>query len=277
MDGLERIKQVNLEILDEIRRVADLIGVRYFLLAGTMLGAARKSDFIPWDDDADVGMLRADYEKFIAQAPKYLGEKFELVFPEDYHGFYDMIAKVTYRNSRLHDPGEEDAFYGGMNARISVDLYILDAAAPGRVTFAWQIFRLKMVYGMMMRYRYQVKGVKYSLLEHAQVLVLTTMGHFRKLPSLRREYGKLCRKYEQSAKSSQLFVSNSVLQKIHVRYEKTWFDGMTELKIRNHAYAVPTEYEAILQARYGADYMVPKKETFTVEHAQLDQVWVKEE
>lgn len=58
----------------EVRMLNDLLSffmehqIRYFALAGTMLGAVRHKGFIPWDDDIDIGVPRSDYDRLIGLA-----------------------------------------------------------------------------------------------------------------------------------------------------------------------------------------------------------------
>ena len=59
----------NMEAIDQVCREH---GLRYYLWAGTMLGAVRHKGFIPWDDDGDVDGIRNELEKLTKKEVKAL-------------------------------------------------------------------------------------------------------------------------------------------------------------------------------------------------------------
>ena len=61
---LRKMQLLQLDMLVELDRVCRKNNIRYQIWAGTLLGAVRHRGYIPWDDDADVVMLREEYEKF---------------------------------------------------------------------------------------------------------------------------------------------------------------------------------------------------------------------
>jgi len=81
----------NLEAVDRVCRKHHL---RYYLWAGTMLGAVRHKGFIPWDDDMDICMPRPDYEKLLANWHNWLEKPYEVISHETDSTYPYPFAKI---------------------------------------------------------------------------------------------------------------------------------------------------------------------------------------
>ena len=73
-EEFRRMQLLELEMLKEFDRVCRENDIRYTIFGGTLLGAVRHKGYIPWDDDADIAMLREDFERF-RQCAHLLDEK----------------------------------------------------------------------------------------------------------------------------------------------------------------------------------------------------------
>ena len=98
----KKLQTAILMIAKEIVRLCDENNIPYFINGGTQLGAIRHKGFIPWDDDFDIGMRRADYEKFLKVCEEQLDHNKYFLQTEDTEKNYAFyFAKIQLKGTSI--------------------------------------------------------------------------------------------------------------------------------------------------------------------------------
>ena len=90
-----------LNILKGIDETCRQHNLRYYIFAGTLLGAVRHKGFIPWDDDMDIAMPRPDYDKLIEHQKEWLPANLEMVCNETDKDYPQPFAKIQDANTTI--------------------------------------------------------------------------------------------------------------------------------------------------------------------------------
>lgn len=128
-EDLVKLQKMLLEIYDDLYDVCNKHNITLYLCGGSALGAIRHHGFIPWDDDLDLAMTRADYEKFKTVFKKELEDKYILNAP-DYSKhvksrFPIVIRKGTIYQEIIH-PSDRDL------QGIKVDIFLIENVPNNR-------------------------------------------------------------------------------------------------------------------------------------------------
>ncbi|MBQ7107271.1 MAG: LicD family protein [Clostridia bacterium] len=96
---LEKIKKLELDILKFVDKICRENNIKYFLAGGSLLGAIRHNNIIPWDDDLDIGMLREDFEKFRKLCPNLMEKPYTYESPQNDSGSHYHFDKIRLENT----------------------------------------------------------------------------------------------------------------------------------------------------------------------------------
>ena len=134
---LAQIQRLQIEMLEDVRRICREHGLSYFLGGGSLLGAIRHQGFIPWDDDIDLIFLREDFEVFRRVAPQELSAR------HSYHSWRDdphhhfAFDKVRLRGTRM---STELSFSFEMSDGVPIDIFVLDQTSNNALLRRLHVF-----------------------------------------------------------------------------------------------------------------------------------------
>ena len=207
------MKQALLNIYKDVSAVCEENGLVYMLSGGSCLGAVRHKGFIPWDDDLDLMMPRADYNRLIELCERgALGEKYEINYPNPQTDSRTVFLKIYRKNSVNQELFDETTpFPKGLY----IDIFALDAVPRNK-------------------FMQKIKGFFANVLQFISILVLYAQYPSKSLRAFMSLEPRLRRRYRLKVFLGRIF---SIVPHRKWVY---WFDSFVADSRCHHPVGIPT-------------------------------------
>lgn len=99
--GNELLHKVLLSAMKDIDKICRENGLRYYLYAGTLLGAINHKGFIPWDDDMDIVMFPEDYAQLYHIIERQYSDKYRMMTFDNTPDWFSKMSKLQVKGAKI--------------------------------------------------------------------------------------------------------------------------------------------------------------------------------
>jgi phosphorylcholine metabolism protein LicD/2-polyprenyl-3-methyl-5-hydroxy-6-metoxy-1,4-benzoquinol methylase len=261
-EKLRKTWDVELRMLDEIDRICKKYNLRYYIVHGTLLGAVRHKGFIPWDDDVDIAMLRADYEKFLEVAPAELKEPLSIHnYETDDTLYWSTITRL--RNSATAGIEPRNLQKEG-NLGMWIDILPMDACPADEKKHDKKIRVMRRLSCLMAAKIYGKDNKTYMGLSRWKWKCCYLFSYLYSHEALVKKMKRAEKLYVEEGSDEIAVYSGGTIVR---RLPAADFSDVTYLEFEGRMLPAPVGYENYLFLTQGADYMkYPPEEERKLRH-----------
>ncbi|MDR1711355.1 MAG: LicD family protein [Propionibacteriaceae bacterium] len=220
-------------------------GLTYYLLGGSLLGAVRHGGFIPWDDDMDVSMPRADFDRLIEIMGDQEQHHLRLFWNTTWPKYYMVFAKmVTTRDS------EFSSYRNPLPRHFSkpyVDVFPLD---PGPAKEPDQLVQKRRMYRDALFFKKRVMVASRKRAKWKRWLVSCVLPH----KVLQQGFDKLARMYANDPKADRLVNFASTYLPRRETFPPEAYGTPRRVLFEGHLVPIPQDADKVLRIVFG-DYL----------------------
>lgn len=242
---LKQIQEIQQDLICEVARICKKCGIHFNMVGGTMLGAVRHKGYIPWDDDADIGFLRKEYEKFREACKTELNhEKYYMQDLRDTEGYRWGYGKLRRKDTEFVRLGQE---FLPFEKGISIDLMpfdnVPDQWLPRKIHFFCCFLYRKFFWSEVGSRTEKKVGIRiiYQIMRFVPMkMLIKSYQHF--IDAGQRKKTKLVR------------ILTFPTPKGVYGYERKWYTDLSKYQFETMQLPGAHDYDSYLRIKYG-DYM----------------------
>lgn len=241
---LGQVQDTIYNIFKEFDRVCRKYDIKYSMEGGTLLGAVKYQNFVPWDDDIDVIMVREEYDRFLKVAPDELNEDYFLQSYNNVPEFPLNYAKLCYKKSTIFD--YDYSHLKNMCHGIFVDIFPIDNVKKETLRTHCSLV------GVFTSARKTKLKVNFGKVPTAKKIVYKTLS-LLPMKWLVWLVNKSCTMYNKQKTQFKYEVCNSNKKFSPLPCEM--YENLTHLPFRDGEFLAVSDYDAFLQSRFGENYL----------------------